>query len=71
MRPLFILMLIVSFAFTSCATRVVHTSSPKKVVVVKRPPKQHKVVVVSGQRYYVWSGNYYKKTGRGYVLVRI
>lgn len=70
MRPFFIALLLASFTLTSCATRVVHTS-PKKTVVVRTAPKNHKVVVVKGQRYYTWNGNYYRKTTKGYVAVRI
>lgn len=71
MRPFFIALLLACLTMTSCATRVVHRSNSNKVVVVKTPPKNHKVVVVKGQRYYSWNGNHYKKTTRGYVMVRI
>ncbi len=57
---------------TSCATRVV-TSAPApttKVVIVKKAPVNHRVVVVKGKKYYKWNGKHYRKTNRGYVLVK-
>lgn len=71
MRPFFIAVLLFSFTLTSCATRVVHRTPSNKTVVVKTAPKNHQLVVVKGQRYYKWNGNHYKKTSRGYLLVRI
>jgi hypothetical protein len=62
-----------AFLFSSCATRVV-TPVPvtsAKVVVVKKAPRNHRVIVVKGKRYYTWNANYYRKTGRGYVLVKL
>lgn len=69
----FLLIAIVSgFTLTSCATRVVTTTRPaNKVVVVKTPPKGHRIVRVNGQRYYYWNNTYYRKTSRGYTVVRI
>lgn len=64
---------ILSFFFTlnlsSCATHVV--TRPANVVVVKTPPKHYKIVRVKGKRYYFWNGKHYKKTRRGYVVVRV
>ncbi len=54
---------------TSCATRVV--TRPATVTVVKSAPKHYKVVRVKGKRYYFWNGNHYKKTRKGYVIVRV
>jgi len=53
---------------TSCATRVV--SHPRKVTIVKRPAN-YKLVRVKGKKYYMWNGRYYKKTKRGYIVVKI
>jgi hypothetical protein len=65
----FILSLVFSLSLFSCATRVV--SRPANVVVVKTPPKHYKIVKVHGQRYYFWNGRHYKKTRRGFVVVRV
>jgi hypothetical protein len=62
-----------AFVLTSCATRVV-TPVPvatTNVVVVKKAPRNHKVVVIKGKRYYTWNGKHYRKTNRGYVLVKL
>ena len=70
MRPfVFILSLIFTLSFSSCATRIV--TRPASVTVIKTPPKHYKIVRVKGQRYYFWNGKHYKKTRRGYVVVRI
>jgi len=70
MKKILFLLAFVAFAFTSCATRVVIQAPASKVVVVKKAPRNHKVVVVNGKRYYSWNGNRYRKTNRGYVLVK-
>jgi len=70
MKKLLFLFAIMAFTFTSCATRVVTPAPATKVVLVKKAPKNHKVVVVKGKRYYSWNGNRYRKTNRGYVLVK-
>ena len=54
---------------TSCATRV--AVRPAKTVVIKTPPKHYKIVKVKGKRYYFWNGKHYKKTRKGYVIVRV
>ena len=67
------LIIIVGFIFTitlsSCATRV--AVRPTHVKVIKVAPKNHKIVVVKGKRYYYWNGRHYKKTGKGYVIVKV
>ena len=51
---------------------VVHTRPvATNTVIIKKAPRNHKVVVVKGTRYYTWGGKHYKKTRRGYVVVRI
>jgi len=51
---------------------VVHSRpAQSKTVVVKKAPRNHRVVVVKGKRYYTWGGKHYKKTRKGYVVVRI
>lgn len=65
----FILSVFFALNLSSCATRVI--TRPTSVVVVKTPPKHYKVVRVKGQRYYFWNGKHYKKTRRGYVVVRV
>ena len=70
MRTLFyILGIAFVLSTTSCATRV--AVRPNQTTVVKVIPKNHKVVVIKGKRYYYWNGRHYKKTRRGYVVVRI
>ncbi|MFD1615897.1 DUF6515 family protein [Gelatiniphilus marinus] len=54
---------------TSCATYV--KTAPTKVTVIKTAPKHYKIVRVKGKRYYFWNGKHYRKTTRGYVLVRV
>lgn len=54
---------------SSCATRVV--ARPTHVTAVKKTPRHYKIVKVKGKRYYFWNGNHYKKTRKGYVVVRI
>ncbi len=70
MRTLFI---IIGFMFamtlTSCAPRVV--VRPAHVKIIKVAPKNHKIVVVKGKRYYYWNGRHYKKTGKGYIVVKV
>ena len=63
--------LFLSAGMTSCATRVVTRPAPKTVTVVKVAPRGHKVVYVKGKKYYKWNGKHYRKTRRGYVVVRI
>ena len=70
MRTLFYLLGIAFvLSTTSCATRV--TVQPTHTKVVKVAPKNHKVVIIKGKRYYFWNGRHYKKTRRGYVVVRV
>jgi len=70
MKKYLLLFVIIAFAFTSCATRVVTPAPATKVVVVKKAPRNHKVVMVNGNRYYSWNGNRYRKTKKGYILVK-
>ena len=56
------------FVTTSCATRVVNR--PTGVTVVKTAPANYRIVKVKGKRYYTWNGNHYRKTRKGFVLVR-
>lgn len=65
----FILSLMLVLSISSCATHVV--SRPADLVIVKTPPKHYKIVKVKGQRYYFWNGRHYKKTKRGFVVVRV
>ncbi|MBT8260411.1 MAG: hypothetical protein HKO92_07225 [Flavobacteriaceae bacterium] len=66
---IFILGFIFTLSLTSCATRVAVTAP--HTTVVKVAPKHHKIVVVKGKRYYFWNGKHYKKTRRGYVVVKV
>ena len=64
----FALLFLFSTSFSSCVTTV--RATPSKVVVVKKIPKTHKIVYVKGRRYYKWNGKHYRKTNRGYVVVK-
>lgn len=65
----FILAFIFTLLLSSCASRVAvrtpHTT------VVKVAPRHQKIVVVKGKSYYFWNGKHYKRTKRGFVVVRI
>ena len=54
---------------TSRATYV--EKRPAKVTIVKKTPRHYKIVIVKGKRYYFWNGNHYRKTSKGYVVVRV
>ncbi|MEP1489092.1 MAG: DUF6515 family protein [Algibacter sp.] len=69
MKPIILLFVLSMFFMSSCATRVV--SRPATVTIVKTPPRHYKIVNVKGKRYYFWNGKHYKKTKRGYVVVRV
>lgn len=71
MKKYLFLFAIVALALTSCATRVVTTAPSTKVVVVHKAPRNHKIVVVKGHRYHYWGGKHYRKTSRGYVLIKV
>ena len=60
---------ITSFSLQSCVVRQV-TSKPN-LVIVKKAPRNHQVVVIKKRKYYKWDGKYYRKTRRGYVVVRL
>ena len=70
MKRLVFILLFASFALQSCAPRVVERNRGK-VVIVKKAPRNHRVVVIKNKRYYTWGGNYYRRTSRGFVLVRV
>ena len=65
-----LIILFAAFTLQSCAPRVVERSRGR-VVVIKKAPRNHRVVVIKKKRYYTWGGNYYRKTSRGFVLVRL
>jgi hypothetical protein len=63
-----VLALIIIFSLTtSCATR----HPQKRGTVVKVAPRGHKVINVKGKRYYKWNNTHYRKTKKGYVVVRL
>jgi len=70
MKKFIFLIAFVAFTFTSCATRVVTPAPTNTVIALKNVPRNHKVVVVNGKRYYSWNGKRYRKTNRGYILVK-
>ncbi|MFY0712077.1 hypothetical protein J1D01_00240 [Seonamhaeicola sp. NFXS20] len=72
MRTFFILIsAFLLFNLSSCATRVTTTRPVTKVTIVKTLPKHYKIVRVKGKRYYFWNGKHYRKTRKGYVVVRV
>ena len=69
MRTLIVLLSVfLTLNLSSCATRTV--SQPNSVTVVKTRPANYKIARVNGKRYYFWNGTHYRKTRRGYVVVR-
>lgn len=57
--------------FSSCATRTHRQRHVNKTTVIKAVPKDYKIVNIRGQRYYKWNNTHYKKTKKGYVVVRL
>ena len=57
------------FSTTSCVSQV--AVRPAHTNVVKVAPKHHKIVTVKGKRYYFWNGKHYRKTKKGYIVVRM
>lgn len=57
------------FSTTSCVSQV--AVRPAHTNVVKVAPKNHKIVTVKGKRYYFWNGKHYRKTKKGYIVVRM
>jgi len=50
----------------------VHTKPAYKTAkIVRVAPKGHKIIYVKGQKYYKWNNKHYKKTRKGYVVVRL
>ncbi|NQX99654.1 MAG: hypothetical protein HRT70_00690 [Flavobacteriaceae bacterium] len=70
MKKIIFVVLLGSLIMQSCSVRVVERNRGN-VVVVKKAPRKHRVVVIKKKRYYTWGGNYYRKTARGFVLVKI
>lgn len=70
MKKIIFVVLLGSLITQSCSVRVVERNRGN-VVVVKKAPRKHRVVVIKKKRYYTWGGNYYRKTARGFVLVKI
>jgi len=70
MRTLLIIIgFVFAITFTSCATRIAVQSPNVKLVKVAQ--KHHKIVVIKGKRYYFLNGRHYRKTKKGFVIVRI
>jgi hypothetical protein len=64
------LVFVFALSISSCAKRVV-VAQPTSVVIVKKLPRQYKVVRIKGKRYYYFNGKHYRKTRRGYIVVRV
>jgi hypothetical protein len=72
MKYLITICLAIIFFMNGCARRtVVVTNSPYTTTVVKSLPTNHRIVHVKGVKYYYFNGRHYKRTPRGYVLVRV
>jgi len=71
MKTVFYFLLIgfLSLSSTSCVTTV--RSPQTRTVVVKTLPKTHKIVYVRGIKYYKFNGKHYRRTSRGYIVVRV
>ena len=66
------LILFSAFCFISLSSCAAHVSRrPANVTVIKTAPKHYKIVKVKGKKYYFWNGKHYKKTRRGYFVVRV
>jgi len=63
--------LFITISFTSCVTRVHTKPTYKTAKIVRIAPKVHKIVHVKGQKYYKWNNQHYRKTRKGYVVVRL
>jgi len=61
----------ITISFTSCVSRAHRKPAYKTAKIVKVAPKGHKIIYVKGQKYYKWSNKHYKKTNRGFVVVRM
>ena len=67
---IYTLVFVFALSFSSCASRVI-VKQPASVTVVKKLPRQYKMVRVKGKRYYIFNGKHYKKSRKGYVVVRV
>ncbi len=67
---IYTLVFLFALNFTSCERRV-FVAQPATIRVVKKSPIQLKIVRVKGKRFYFFSGKYYAKTRRGYVVVGV
>ncbi len=74
MRRIYVIsgLLLMSLLFMSSCVVHTHPRPVKtRVVYVQKPPKHHRIVVVKGKRYYYWDGKYYRKTPKGFVVVKV
>lgn len=70
MRPLLLLLsLFLALNLTSCGVRT--KSTPSNITVITKRPANYKIVRVNGKRYYFWNGRHYRKTRKGYVVVKV
>lgn len=56
-------------SLSSCGAGAV--SIPTNVTIIKTASKHYKIVTVKGKRYFFWNGNHYRKTRKGFVIVRV
>ncbi len=68
-KIILLILFIASFSLESCVVRQV--ASKPNLILVKKAPRNHQVVIIKNKKYYRWGGKYYRKTRRGYVVVRL
>ena len=69
MKKIVALLFVLLFSASACVVKQV-VRKPS-IVVIKRAPRNYQIVMVKNKRYYKWGGKYYRKTKRGYVVVRM
>ena len=69
MKKIAALLFVLLFSTSACVVKKV-VRKPS-IVVIKRAPRNYQIVTVKNKRYYKWGGKYYRKTKRGYVIVRM
>lgn len=67
---IYTLVFVFALSFNSCARPVI-IQQPTSVTIVKKLPHSYKIVRIKGKRYYFFNGNHYRKTNRGFVMVRV
>ena len=72
MKKIILLLMISFLGLQSCVIKKTNRNTrTHKVVLIKKAPRNHKVVVIKSKRYYTWGGKHYRKTKKGFIVVRI